>query len=146
MAGLTEPLFTSADLDEMRQLSESSLPDFALIERPGNTPGPGGTIRRDAYTQVAVDVPCRVSVLAVSEQERVGSMMPNASWTIVFPVGTDVQLGDRVTIAGARRAGVINFDESTTQHALHVVGPLSPHTYETLCRVFASDLPPTEQA
>lgn len=145
MAGNAEPLFSTADVDEMRQLSESSLPDFATIERPSTAVGAGGTVRREPYATVAVDVPCRISSLAVTEQERVGTMAPNASWTIVFPIGTDVRIGDRLRCTVTQRKGTAIMAVAQLGKDLHVVGPLAPVTWGAVCRVFASDLPPTEK-
>ncbi|MCP5016158.1 MAG: hypothetical protein GY938_12940 [Ketobacter sp.] len=84
--------------------SDAEMPEVALIERLGDGDGvygSGGT----GYSSVGVDIPCRVGR---DESTQMDNLDVNSQLTSVvdsllsFPVGTDVNAKDRVTLDSGR--------------------------------------------
>jgi head-tail adaptor len=95
-------MLTTAELEAMRAVQESALPDVCTVTRLSATADNYGGVTED-WDEVVDDVPCRVGVPTRAElailSERVSE---SAGWTVTVPVGTDVAGDDRITV-GSRR-------------------------------------------
>jgi hypothetical protein len=175
MAGKAAPLFTDADVDEMRQLSDATLDCTCDVFRPSEqVVGTGGTIRRNTGNPppVLTAVPCRWHSITASERVRAQELAPAAEWWVTFPVGTDVRLGDHLAIHGTVRSVVADgagllyapdavgygtpgteygapvtgaFVDTPYTQTMRVVGVPRRRSYLTLWRVSAAPLAPSER-
>lgn len=102
----------SLPLDWLRGLQSAWLPDVATIRRYTETSTPDGI--EHAWTDVATDVPCRVSPLASQAVEGLaaeGAVLRGvSSWVIWLQALTDVTVKDRLVVAGADRADGRTFE------------------------------------
>jgi hypothetical protein len=147
MAGATDPIFTQADVDEMRQLSESSLDCTCDVLRPSEqVVGSGGTIRRNVGNPppIASGVRCRWANLSGAEKVVADQLAPDAQFVVVLPIGVDVQLGDHLAISGTARSNDAGVFDTPYVQTVRVVGLPRRRSYLTLWRVFVASLSPAE--
>ena len=117
-------LFTADELADLQAEQLASMPDTCTITRSQQvSDNAGGTT--SARTTIAT-VPCRYG----PESRRAvvvvvaGRIVAVAHWTFTFPIGTDVQNGDLLTV-GTR--------------IWEAVGVLSPDSYQLATRVRAQE-------
>ncbi len=88
----------------LQTASDNEMDRLALIERLDEGDGSYGS-GSGGYAQVATDVPCRVGRTETSESEALDNTAQNKSvigYLLSFPVGTDVDARDRVTLDDGR--------------------------------------------
>lgn len=91
-------MLTAAELDEMRETLEDSLPDTAVIQTSGwvSDGGGGGTTSWTA----AGTVPCRVAPLSGEERVEGARVDPDAQYVFTFPWDASVTTDSQVVCSG----------------------------------------------
>lgn len=85
------------------------MPESAVISRPAlSDDGAGGRV--ETFTQIDTAVPCRIESVNLRDVQNLASMVQTGSetlrisetktWTLCFPIGTDVLRKDTVVISG----------------------------------------------
>ena len=94
-------MFNADDLASLRALQEENMPDLSTIERQTLADDASGG-QSDAWQQVAAGVKCRIDASGRDPQAREMAARLGVAvvYVVIFPVGTDAQEGDRVTITG----------------------------------------------
>jgi hypothetical protein len=99
-------MFSDTELDAMRAVQETAMPERVTIERRTlKTNGLGGT-STDAWVAVATKVPARISPSQVLNMGGQGDRnLELEKWNIRMPHGTDLQDKDRI-VWGTQTIGV----------------------------------------
>lgn len=98
-------IFTAGRL-LLQSISDDEMFSLATIARFDEGDGSYGS-GSSGYVQIATDVPCRVGRSETSENEMIDVTGDNQLKSVIeyllsFPVGTDVQATDRVTLDDGR--------------------------------------------
>lgn len=109
---------TSKDLERIRREQEKFLPDTAYIQQANRvSDGRGG---ESVVWQTVATVPCRLAQNQGREKEQGGKTMPDGSYVITFPHGTNVLTSHRVQINGTQYE-VINVLTRSESTAVRVI-------------------------
>lgn len=94
-------MLTQAELDAMRQLQQSAMPDTATVQRATTSTNDIGEALQ-TWANVGT-YNCRVARTGVrpQETEASGALAVEDEWVITFPHDADVQEGDRVVVGGS---------------------------------------------
>lgn len=94
---MTAPLFTPADLAEMRALNEANLPHSGVIQSAA-TSSAGGGETTTVWSTVATE-PCRLSpATPAQEQLTAGAVREIKDFYVVFAQDVVVSANNRVTV------------------------------------------------
>jgi hypothetical protein len=94
-------MLSAADLAYTRQTQGLTLSDRAIVRHTTTeSDGMGGSNQVTSYTG---DIPCRVAPMRVQAAEPVmaGQITGDLPWEVTVPVGTTVDLSDRINVGGA---------------------------------------------
>lgn len=129
---MTLPLIPDESLAELRAISEANLPHTAEIIGVGDsTREPGGIYVNEP--EVKATFPCRLMPAgAPTEQLAAGQPASTMRWLLVLPAGTVIQPSQQVRVSGETKSteGSVPWVRE-----LEVIGPITPHSYETQTRV-----------
>jgi hypothetical protein len=93
-------MLTADDLAYTRATANLTLTQRAIVQHhTTGSDGMGGEIDIYAYSD---DIPCRVAPMRVQAAESVsaGQLQGNLGWEITLPVGTTIDLTDRLNVGG----------------------------------------------
>jgi len=125
----TMGLLDSRQLSALRARLATAQDGQASIVRalPATRSATGGIVEQS--TVVAASVACRFTFKSVPGPDvtNPGAFVWIVQWTLTFPYGTDVQVGDQVT-------------DLVSGRVFHVQGVLSPRTIELTTRVVAQEV------
>ena len=92
-------MLTDAELAWLRAAQEALMTETATISRSTRVPdGMGGMT--DALAVVASAVPCRRANTTGSERTMAERLSAVNAWTISLPAGTNVAVGDQISVSG----------------------------------------------
>lgn len=113
-------------VDMLRSLQGLFMPDSATIQRYVEESTSDGV--EHVWSDVATEIPCRVSSNASLGMERPGegaAIRSTSQWVVWLPAFTDVQLVDRIVVTGGDRTDGRTFE----------VSRVDEKSYETARRV-----------
>jgi hypothetical protein len=110
----------------LKPLADASLSDRARIDRAKRQRQPGGKITNTPEV-IEEDVKCRVTVLAVgAEQTLAEQRQALGECDVSFPLGTDIQAGDVLSIEGTDMQG------NDWARTLNVIATDAPKSFAVL--------------
>ena len=124
---MTGPLFPASTLDHLRAMNEANLPHTCQRYRNTSGYGPGGVVTA-GWAAHEAPVECRAtpSGVTAAERSRADQVEGVATYTVVFPAGTDVLEADRLVVTGQ------DPDGSAWELRLEVLGVAGPRANEVM--------------
>lgn len=123
-------MLTAGQLAKMRRDANQLLPDDATIYRRAMTADSSGSETPDWSTKVG-EVKCRLSATSVKSRVRDivrgGQIEAAEPWVVSLPIGTDLEVTDRLEIVCESRP-----DVTTTYE---VVSSVDPRSFDVNLRV-----------
>lgn len=108
------PLLTSSEMGALRQVAEQGMADSVDVYRQTVTAGSyGDDVSQFTYLLTTKGWVYSVTTPNTPIQDESGRQVTVMSFWLRVPVGTDLELGDRVVIDG-RRFTVTDMDEEST--------------------------------
>jgi hypothetical protein len=131
-------MFTNEDLSSLRELSEASLPDRAAFFTEVDVKGSGGVNTVVPVADAArSEVPCRLGQSGtLAERLRADKVEAAGVWTVVFPLGTDVALKERLVVTG------YDLDGRLWSRALRITELATPRSYASQTKVICEEIAP----
>lgn len=115
-------MLTQIEIDNMQDLIETTFPNTGVIKRYTNTNDGFGGFTQSESTVASVD--CAFYINSTKDVIVADGQQNQSTFTILFPVGTDITNKDRVLI-GSRVFEVIQ---------------VQSHSYELVCRIKAIEI------